>query len=411
MKNTWYFCKNRNQGLKKQQLAYTCNDMFKDIPLKLPRINFEDPITDQILKLERLRYKMLDGTTHPMVFNQLKQLFHTFESIGSSRIEGNNTTISDYIETTKITQPTSSPENIQEISNIEEAMHYIEENVSSRPIDRIFLSELHQLVVSGLNKEGDHTPGQYRKTNVKISGSFHTPPDYTLVNDMMDELFNFCNANASAKYDLLRIAVAHHRFVWIHPFGNGNGRVVRLFTYALLLKKIFNNPHQRIINPTAVFCSNRKNYYYYLSLADQGTDEGMIRWCMYMLRGLRMEIEKIDKLMDYTYLKGEILLPALVHAQNHKFITDDEYSILKITISLPNQELRANNLKILFPDKSSVEITRMIKKLINKKMLISTKDNGRRYIISFINNFLLRSIYILLYQKKFLSLPDSEQSK
>ena len=37
-------------------------------------------------------------------------------------------------------------------------------------------------------------------------------------------------------FDLIKVAIAHHRFVWIHPFGNGNGRVVRLLTYALLIK-------------------------------------------------------------------------------------------------------------------------------------------------------------------------------
>ncbi|MDD2677164.1 MAG: Fic family protein, partial [Methylacidiphilaceae bacterium] len=32
------------------------------------------------------------------------------------------------------------------------------------------------------------------------------------------------------------MAAAHHRLAWIHPFGDGNGRVIRLFTEAWLLK-------------------------------------------------------------------------------------------------------------------------------------------------------------------------------
>ena len=44
----------------------------------------------------------------------------------------------------------------------------------------------------------------------------------------------------SPKYDLLKVAIAHHRFVWVHPFSNGNGRTVRLFTYAMLVKLGFN---------------------------------------------------------------------------------------------------------------------------------------------------------------------------
>ncbi|WP_171253366.1 Fic family protein, partial [Acinetobacter baumannii] len=67
------------------------------------------------------------------------------------------------------------------------------------------------------------------------------------------------------------VALAHHRFGWIHPFGNGNGRVVRLFTYSLLIKYGFNvTTGGGILNPTAVFCNDRNKYYEMLSIADNG---------------------------------------------------------------------------------------------------------------------------------------------
>ena len=68
----------------------------------MPSVGFDMPITDLVLELEKLRYKILEGTTHPLVFMQMKSIFHMLESIGSSRIEGNNTTIMDYVESTKI---------------------------------------------------------------------------------------------------------------------------------------------------------------------------------------------------------------------------------------------------------------------------------------------------------------------
>ena len=127
----------------------------------------------------------------------------------------------------------------------------------------------------------------------------------------MEELLDFVNKDDSPKYDLLKTAIAHHRFVWIHPFRNGNGRTVRLFTYAMLVKAGFNVNVGRIINPTAVFCSNRNDYYNYLSSADSGTSEGMLSWIAYVLKGLKEEIEKIDKLPDCKFLRKEILLPAI----------------------------------------------------------------------------------------------------
>ena len=90
------------------------------------------PITDLIMELEKLRYKDLSGMTNPLIFNQIRQIFHMLESVGSSRIEGNNTTIMDYVENTKIeTGRQAWHEQIKEIRNIEVAMAYIEENIPS----------------------------------------------------------------------------------------------------------------------------------------------------------------------------------------------------------------------------------------------------------------------------------------
>jgi len=92
----------------------------------------------------------------------------------------------------------------------------------------------------------------------------------------MQALVGFINQQDPPKYGLMEIALAHHRFGGIHPFGNGNGRVVRLLTYALLLKYGFNvSTGKRVLNPTAVFCNDRERYYAVLSAADKGTPEGL----------------------------------------------------------------------------------------------------------------------------------------
>ena len=72
---------------------------FLDYKLKLVEPSFGSSLTDLIIELDYLRKKPLGGSTHPNVFFQLKHIFHTLESIGSARIEGNNTTIAEYIET------------------------------------------------------------------------------------------------------------------------------------------------------------------------------------------------------------------------------------------------------------------------------------------------------------------------
>ncbi len=42
-----------------------------------------------------------------------------------------------------------------------------------------------------------------------------------------------------SKFDtVLQSAAAHHRLLWIHPFADGNGRVARLISYAMLLEAL-----------------------------------------------------------------------------------------------------------------------------------------------------------------------------
>lgn len=382
---------------------------FNHFDLKLIEPDFGSSLTDLIIELDYLRKKQLGGSTHPKVFFQLKNIFHKLESIGSARIEGNNTTIAEYMET-NLSDRKQFSEGIKEIQNIEKSMAFVEENIVDYPISRALISEMHKMIVDELmpppQGEGDSTPGQFRQVNLEISKSTHKPPEWLKVNEYMEELLDFVNREDSPKYDLLKTAIAHHRFVWIHPFRNGNGRTVRLFTYAMLVKAGFNVNVGRIINPTAVFCSNRNDYYSYLSAADNGTRAGMLSWIEYVLKGLKEEIEKIDKLSDYEFLRKEILMPSINLSLERKYITDLESKVLKRAVDL--QVISAADVKSIFPGKVDSEVSRQIKKLIDQKMLTQEKEGGRKYVLRFDNSYLLRSIIQLLGDKGFLPIWDEE---
>ena len=382
---------------------------FNHFDLKLIEPDFGSSLTDLIIELDYLRKKQLGGSTHPKVFFQLKNIFQKLESIGSARIEGNNTTIAEYMET-NLSDRKQFSEGIKEIQNIEKSMAFVEENIVDYPISRALISEMHKMIVDELmpppQGEGDSTPGQFRQVNLEISKSTHKPPEWLKVNEYMEELLDFVNWEDSPKYDLLKTAIAHHRFVWIHPFRNGNGRTVRLFTYAMLVKVGFNVNVGRIINPTAVFCSNRNDYYSYLSAADNGTRAGMLSWIEYVLKGLKEEIEKIDKLSDYEFLRKEILMPSINLSLERKYITDLESKVLKRAVDL--QVISAADVKSIFPGKVDSEVSRQIKKLIDQKMLTQEKEGGRKYVLRFDNSYLLRSIIQLLGDKGFLPIWDEE---
>lgn len=380
---------------------------FKHIDLRLINPPFGSELNTLILELDYLRKKPLGGTTHPPVFFQLKGIFHLLESIGSARIEGNRTTLAEYIER-RIEGSKAKDERFLEIENNEKALDFIEKNIDRYKIDRAFLSEVHKIVVKGLTPppkgEGSKYPGEYRKINIAIAQSSFTPPDVSQVFSYMEELFNFISKPELPQYDLLKVALVHHRFAWIHPFDNGNGRAVRLLTYAMLVKYGFRvHIGGRIINPTAVFCSDRQKYYDYLSLADKGDDEGLLSWCKYVLGGLKEEINKIDKLLDYRFLKEKILLPAIDFSFERKYITELEYKVLRVAAK--KQVIQASDIKKIVSGKLPAEISRILRRLREKKMLQSEKERSRKYLLQFENNYLLRGIIEMLDKEGFLPIP------
>ena len=119
----------------------------------------------------------------------MKDIFHTLESLGSARIEGNRTTLAEFIET-KLENNPNPDEKIIEILNVEKAINFIDQNAAEHPLNRAFIGEIHKIIVKDLNprNEGDETPGIYRTKHVIIKNANHTPPDASAVAEYMDEL-------------------------------------------------------------------------------------------------------------------------------------------------------------------------------------------------------------------------------
>lgn len=367
---------------------------------------FDSALVDVGLELEYLRRLRLGGSTPPSVFFQLKRIFHMLESLGSARIEGNHTTLADYVESRLEVQSAPPSDHLREMANIETAMGYIEEQFQpGQDITEHFVRELHQLTVEGLVREGDVTPGAYRMRSVSISRSDHVPPESRAqVDQYMSELVAFVNRADPPKYDLIKVALAHHRFAWIHPFGNGNGRVVRLLTYALLIKYGFNvKAGGRVLNPTAVFCNDRDRYYAMLGRADTGTLDGKEAWCVYVLEGMRDELKKVDRLADQEYLQERILIPALRHARERALVTPTEERVLLKAAQLGR--VMKKDLEVAMPEMNDTQRTYQIRKLVERKMLMPIAEGARQYTLGFSNSYLIRGVIRSLSAEGFI--PES----
>jgi Fic family protein len=110
---------------------------------------------------------------------------------------------------------------------------------------------------------------------------------------------------------LVALAAAHHRLTWIHPFGDGNGRVARLHSHAWLIR-----------NQVAGFgfwtlsrglARQRSEYYRLLAGADRRrrndtdgrghlSDGGLVECCLFLLRTMLDQIEFMSGLLDLSNL-------------------------------------------------------------------------------------------------------------
>ena len=112
--------------------------------------------------------------------------------------------------------------------NLRDGFEYVEELAadSSTRMTAFCLKELHALVMKGSD---EHTPGKYRDHSVAISQTTFVPPDSLQVEPLIEKMFDrFDSREFSNQSALIKATEAHARFVSIHPFSDGNGRVARL---------------------------------------------------------------------------------------------------------------------------------------------------------------------------------------
>ena len=79
--------------------------------------------------------------------------------------------------------------------------------------------------------------GKIRKYRVAIGGSKFMPPLPVEVYPMLTDLFTWYNRNKNKLHPVGLAAMMHLKFVTIHPFGDGNGRISRLIMNFVLNRK------------------------------------------------------------------------------------------------------------------------------------------------------------------------------
>lgn len=205
--------------------------------------------------LEKAEYICIEspkllGGYNEIVINEIKNLLRITNSYYSNRIESEGThpiniekaMKKEFSEDTKEKQlQYLSLAYIQTQIHLENTLHSW-----NTPFDTNFQKEIHKefysyegmkdfLTIKRDDKSIDMIPGNLRKEDVMIGE--HVAVPYQELENIMKQFNEAYNGNIRHGLKIMKILYilsSHHRFVWIHPFLDGNGRTSRLLMDSLI---------------------------------------------------------------------------------------------------------------------------------------------------------------------------------
>lgn len=207
-----------------------------------------------VLKKELDQYRPLPAAA----VKNLSDVYRVEWTYNSNAIEGNTLSL---IETKVVMEDglTIGGKRLQEhfeVINHSEAISFIEDQVNrTEPLEERTLKTIHHLILKNID---DENAGTYRSINVRISASQHEPPHFLQVSNEMKELFAWYEQEKDRLHPVELAALFHFKFVYIHPFADGNGRTARLLMNLILMSHGF--------PPAIVKAENEQRLAYYETL-------------------------------------------------------------------------------------------------------------------------------------------------
>jgi len=186
--------------------------------------------------------------------------------------------------------------------------------------------EIHKRVLGFVNLE---EAGRFRQTQVFV-GSHRPPPPAELesqVSDFVDWLNSEReeDSEATGLHPLELAALAHYKFVYIHPFYDGNGRVSRLLMNLVLLQAGY--------PPVIINVEDKHEYYQRLQMANDGDVRPFIRFVADCTE------RTLDHYLAASSTGSGITVPGLVNpksaSQSWTFTTEKKNGKKKIVLAPP----------------------------------------------------------------------------
>lgn len=326
----------------------------------------------------------------PAVAQQLHMVYLAKGVLATTAIEGNTLTESEVIKHLegKLKLPPSKEYLTKEIDNIIAACDKIATDIlihnrAAISVDKI--KDYNKLVLDDLSLGESIIPGQVRNYSVGV-GSYRAAPaedcEYLLT-----KLCSWLNEfqipeNNRIAFAILKAIIAHIYFVWIHPFGDGNGRTARLIEFQILLEAGIPTPAAHLLSN--FYNQTRTEYYRQLDKTTK-TKGNISNFIYYAITGF---VDQLKEQLDIIRLQQwDVVWRNFVHekfkdqtsetavrqrrlALDLSFVTDVPIRIAKI----PEISTR---MASAYAKKTRKTMVRDVNKLINMGLFERTNEGIR----------------------------------
>lgn len=216
---------------------------------------------ESMARIEEKKKKLDSKRPLPIsALQRIKEDLYIEWSYNSNSIEGNTLNLNEtrMVLQEGITIKGKTLKEHFEIINHHDAIEFAEKLAKDKTnFDERDLLTIHGLIMTKIEKE---FAGRFRNGMVRIMGANFVPPNPMKLESAMEDYFGFLWNNPLALNTIEMAAFMHHRFVWLHPFFDGNGRTVRLIMNLFLMQNGY--------PPAIILKADRKKYYDALNQAN-----------------------------------------------------------------------------------------------------------------------------------------------
>ena len=216
------------------------------------------------------------------------------EALYSSQVEGTQSSLDDLLldeDGKKKSDDDDRAETSNYVTALKSGLDHLQGNApGALPLSLRLLRKLHAILLKS-GRGAQKSPGEFRKSQVRVGDYVHIPPPPNQVKKCMGELEKFIVRPDNKTDPLIRAGMAHAQFETIHPFLDGNGRMGRLLIVLMLInEKALDDPWLYVSLPVK---KSRQEYYNRLQSTRETGD--WTNWLLYFLQVVAQAADDAEK--------------------------------------------------------------------------------------------------------------------